>query len=135
MPCTDTIGLALEFWETEKIGDRGENGRPETSEDTIKQGMELFHNDSSLSICAPSSRLQLSLTKEHRTFAKMTLFVSLKLQDLQALNERDTQKLLEFAGRCITQSQGYLEYLSKLLFSDGNTFTSTMSTTSRTQEP
>jgi len=104
--------------ESGNVDHTGGNGRPSTSVETIEQVRQLFQDDSSLSIRAASAQLGIPRSTVHRILHKCLFLFPYKLQNLQDISEADKEKRLEFAHHCSSHSEGYSEYLSRIVFSD-----------------
>lgn len=73
------------------------NGAPWTSIKTMQQLTELYHNISTVIICATYRRLKLPPRTVHLLLKKWRFFLPYKLQNIQALNERKKWAQIEFA--------------------------------------
>lgn len=101
---SDTLGWGMSLLERVYICNRCGDGRAGTRAKTIQQVKDLLQNDSTLSVLAASSTLQLSPTMVNHNL-RNGLYFPYKFHNLKARNEHDEQKRLELAEHCYPHSR------------------------------
>ena len=96
-------------------------GRLRACEQTVKQVQSMFQDLSQLSIREAASALDISTATVHRTLRKCLFVYPYIIQNFHDLQNNDKIKRLQLSRHRQNQSEGYPEYLSKLV-SPMNTF-------------
>ena len=114
----DIIRWQRNFLETGSLGHRGDNGRPQITNERIEQVRLMFQDSPSQGIREASVALDMPPTTVHRILRKCLSLFPYKIQNLHLMHASDRQARLTFAHYCQTHSEGYSEFLSRIVFSD-----------------
>lgn len=113
----DIIQWKRSILETGDIGHRSGNGRPEKGENLSKMP-KAFHRLIPPSVVVWLPAKYNFLLPGISDSAPVSFSFPHSFQNLEALNERDSQRRLQFAYHCSTKLEDYAEYLSKQNYSD-----------------
>ena len=93
-------------------------GSPRVSEDDVARIQAVYKRSPSKSTCRASRELQLPKTTVWRVLRRRLVMKPYKLQLLQALNNDDKHKRVEFSGQIQDVIENYNNFSERIVFSD-----------------
>ena len=106
------------FSTTGSVAHRNRSGRPRISQDITERVQELFESNPGTSIRAGAAVVGISRGSVYNILRRRLFLFPYKLQILQALSENDCQSRLNFTQYCRYRPEGFMQYLSKIVFFD-----------------
>ena len=100
------------------LGHRGGDGRPRVADERMEEMRQMFAADPRLSILRAFTALSMLPTTVHRILRKCLHLFLYKLKNLHLIQQSDREDRLRFAHYSQHHSDGYSEFLSRIVFTD-----------------